>query len=453
VIPLLDESDLVWVETVIDVVERNAGLPWRMALEQLDDLQRALQLRPPPTHAWQRHGFDAERAHPTVARRFHAVIGAVQRITASGTRNVRVARKARGLVLGHPALDAATRAARLDHAATMLGIAVSDLEALLWCDLPRERPVELRSGRPEELEVAAFANVGLLQRAMRKAQAIEITVDDCTVDDPGLLVRAAAERGLIVHAVVEDGPLPWAPPRLPSRSPTPASPPALPALSSLPSAPSQSSASSPPSAPSSSSPSPSSRYSMRVRLEMLGPLALVNGTSVYGRALGDLVPLLADLTRWSLAIHVELPLARYIANIASPVLLPRAPLRRASEPFQARRLRKQLAKFAPRMTAMTTPPMMRAGDELLFPDLVLTHGSQATFVEVHSFWTRASLERRLAAYRALGAHVLLCIDVDRCADTSSAPESPNVLPYRKLVDVEALLRGVSLIQLSARPSR
>ena len=98
---LLTEVDLDWVADIIDVVEQNAGKPWRVALERFDDRKRA-----------------TARAD---VRRFDAVVGAVQRLCGGRLRNTKIARRARSLVLGHPVFTAEHRGERIGHAALMLG--------------------------------------------------------------------------------------------------------------------------------------------------------------------------------------------------------------------------------------------------------------------------------------------------------------------------------------------
>lgn len=357
-IDLLAEPDLDWVAAMLDVVTRNAGRPWRTALEQLDDLQRASQ--------------------PTTARRFTAVIGAVQRLTGGRVRNARKARTARGLVLGHPVFTAVDRQARIDHAALMLDVPAAAIETMLWSDLPRERPVELPSGRPSELEVAAFANVALLQRALRRAQSLSLAIRD---DDPGVLLRAAADRGLLT----------------------------------------------------------TSRYSRETGtfIEIAGPLSLCHNTGVYGRALADLVPLLGELRHWTLEIRVELPLACYSTHVVSPVLLPAAPPRLIATPYAVARLVRGLARADRSLVVMPTPPPLRTPAHLLCPDIAVDDGPRRIFIELVGFWTRDYLERRLAAYREAGVDAVLCVDTLRAADDGVLPA--EVLPYSKTLAIEALL--------------
>jgi uncharacterized protein len=393
-IDLLAEPDLDWVSDVVDIVERNAGRPWRAALEQLDDLERAamcpaserasrgvrLDLRMP------RRASGHELRARTIRQRFRAVVGAIQRLTGGRTRNARTARTARALVLGHPALDGGSRQARIDHAALMLGVSASDLETLMWSDLPRERPVELPTGRPLELEVAAFANVALLQRTMQRARSIVLAAPG---DDVAPLVRAAADRGLLASSAIDrDG---------------------------------------------------------TVRLEITGPLSLVHRTSVYGRALGELVPLLGALREWALEVRIDLPLASFSTHVSSPVLLPAPPARLAAPPYPLARLCRALERSTrgQRSLVLTpTPPPLRVGRQLLWPDLAideLAAGPRArrTYVELVGFWTPEYLERRLAAYRDADAHVLLCVDRGRAAGDRAMPS--EVVTYTRQLPGDAVL--------------
>jgi len=356
-IELITRADVRWIEQALDIVCRNVGKPWRVALEQLTDLQRA---------------------HPASQRRFTAVVGAIQRILGGREKNKKIARKTRGIVLGHPALTIEERQARIDHAALVLGMSTRQIEALLWADLPRERPVEMARW-PDELEVAAFANVALIQRAFRRAHSLVLSIEG----DPGPIVRAASMRGLLVtaHAGGE-----------------------------------------------------------RCVLEIAGPLALCHNTSVYGRALGELVPLLAELRAWSLEIRVELPLAKYSLHASSPVVLPAPPVRLTATPAPVMRLVRSLRRLEPTLKTEPSPLVMRRGMTMVWPDLVIDTGWHRTYVELVGFWTRDYLERKLAAYRNVDLDVVLCVDTSRAG--GSEPPPPDVLAFTKVVQADVLLAWI-----------
>jgi predicted nuclease of restriction endonuclease-like RecB superfamily len=212
----LEGRDLPWIRELIDVVVRAEGRPWRIAL---DELERS----------------------PAPAAHLAAVTSAVRKLVGGRAAHARVARDVRAMVLGRPALSAAERDARLDGAARKLGIPPDELEPLLWSDLPRERAIELHDGRPDELTVAAHANVQLVQRALGRAHGIHLRL----WGDDGSVLRAALARGLLVTATREVD---------------------------------------------------------HTALAIAGPLALCHRTAVYGRALGQIVPQLAACERFELAI-------------------------------------------------------------------------------------------------------------------------------------------------------
>ncbi|MEJ7600449.1 MAG: DUF790 family protein, partial [Kofleriaceae bacterium] len=155
----------------------------------------------------------------------------------------KIARQVRALVLGHPALDRETRDARLEVAAAAFGLAPAEIEPLLWADLATERPVVLPDGRPQAERLAALANLDRIQSAVRRAHAVRIEVSG----DANQLVRTVARFGL-VSTVSRTGP-------------------------------------------------------RTLRLDVTGPLALFHATTIYGRALAALVPILARHAEFALEIE------------------------------------------------------------------------------------------------------------------------------------------------------
>lgn len=356
---LLAESDLDWVAAAVDLVTRCAGQPWRIALERLDDLQRADQ--------------------PTAPRRFSAVVGALQRVTSSGrARHARAAREARALVLGKPALSPEARTDRIRTAADELGITPAALETLLWADLPRERAVELPGGRPDDLEVTALANIALIQRALRRAQSLTLRVHD---QDAGGFLRAAVQRGLLASACIGT--------------------------------------------------------SGESVIDIVGPLALIHRTSVYGRALAELAPLLGELSRFSLELHVETAYSMFTTHVVSPVLLPKPPARLVAAPYPVARLAKQLATLGLAVDPM--PDVLVTGRDpgspILCPDLAVGFAGQRVYIELVGFFTPGHLERKRASYAAARASVVFCVDA--AAGLDHVPD--DVLLFHKHVDPGALV--------------
>lgn len=356
---LFDDGDLPWIAQLLGVVERSLGQPWRVLLERVE-------------HAPLRAGV-----RPVSPRARQAILGALRRVLGGRAARARVARRVRARVLGHPALDPAARAARITAAAAALGLASEDVEALLWADLARERPVELPAGGPPAPHtLAAVANVDLVQRELRRAREIELRVGGHAHG----LVRLAARCGLLVQVARE-----------------PAG---------------------------------------DLRLAIAGPLALFHATTVYGRALGALVPLLADQTAFELAIHCDLASGPHVRRVAPPVLLP--PYASRLKPSPAARLARDLE--AREHVVEREPAPLDVDGHVLFPDLALDHAGTRWFVEVVGFSTAEYLADKLARYRAAGARALLCVDARR---SPALDEHPAVLAFTDgRIDADALVQLV-----------
>ena len=348
----VDHRDLPWIGESIDIVARAEGQPWRVA-EGL--LERVLA----PANA------------------LAAVTSSLRKLLGGRAVHARVAREVRGMVLGAPALSASARTTRLEACAKRLGLPARELEALLWSDLPRERAIELPAGRPSELEVAAHANVQLVQRALGRAHAVHARL----WGDAGTILRGALARGLIATATREVD---------------------------------------------------------HVALAIVGPLALCHRTGVYGRALAQLAPLLATCDRFELAIDA----GDYATQVASPMLLPVAPVDKASG-YLARKLARDLARVDRALEIELAPEPLVAGRALVCPDLRVGEA----YVELVGFWTAEHLAAKLARYDRAGARVVLVVDEARGAEQLP----PGALGYSRRIDAAAVLAAITSLRRCRSP--
>jgi hypothetical protein len=351
-INLFDTTDTPWIGELLDVVEHAVGQPWRVALERIE-------------HA-------PLEAHPS---RVAIVVRALRKLTATGKlQRTRIARRARAIVLGHPALDPDARQARLAAAGCILDLDAATVESLLWADLALERPVVLPDGRPHEAALVAAANLDRLQRAVRRARELRLRVRDRANE----LVRVAARTGLI--AKVSRG------------------------------------------------------GSGETVLDLAGPLSLFHATTVYGRALAQLVPLLADHEAFTLELVCDYDGRERRYHVEPPIALP--PVRAGRrKPSIAERLGDELAGAG--LVVRREPPPIAYGDTLVFPDLVVDPGGEPHWIEVVGFSTAEYLAHKLASYGEAGIErVMLCVDEERAAEI---PGDPRVLPYRRQVDAQLVI--------------
>jgi predicted nuclease of restriction endonuclease-like RecB superfamily len=298
-------------------------------------------------------------------------MGALRRVTGGRAERRKLARRLRARVLGHPALDDATRAARLLAAADELGLGAEEVAALLWIDLASERPVTLPGGRPDELELAAFANLDRIQRAVRRARTLRLRV----WGDAHELIRTARRYGLLATVLAADD---------------------------------------------------------ATVLDVIGPLSLFHATTVYGRALAALVPLLADHPRFVLELDCDFGRGPVELRVAPPARLPPVAAGRAT-PSLAHRLARDLEKAAPELRIVRDPPPIASGADLMFPDV----GVGAWLIEIVGFATASFVASRVARYAAAGVtNLILCVDEQR---SEAVPPTRNLVAFRKHVDPARVL--------------
>ncbi|HEX3764347.1 MAG TPA: DUF790 family protein [Kofleriaceae bacterium] len=350
---LYDETDLPWIAQLLDIVEQTVGEPWRVLIERVE-------YAPLRVHA-------SHRA---------AMLQALRRVLGGSGQRARIARRARALVLGPPALDPAERQARLATAAATLGTTPEDVESLLWVDLAMERPVVLPEGRPAETELAALANLERIQRCVRRAHDLQLRVWDRATE----LVRTVARHGLISQIRCDGD---------------------------------------------------------ATVLEVMGPLALFHATVVYGRALAQLVPLLAEHPRFELDIRCRISGEEAQLHVAPPVWLPPAPASRR-RPSTAERLASDLEAHG--HAVEREPPPIASRAHLLFPDLALDRGGTRWVVEVLGFATQEYLTAKLDRYRAAGIpQVVLCTDL---ATAPGCDQATQVCGFLRRIEVDDLLTTI-----------
>lgn len=356
---LIDEHDVPWIGALIDEVEAAVGRPWRELLERIARL---------PVRA-------------TAARRA-AVVDALRRVLSGRERGAVKAADVRQRLLGRSALDREGRDARLAAVANAFGVSVDELELAIWADLPAERAVIMRNGRPAEVALAAAANLSIIQRALMRCHELRLQLSG----NARAIARTAAVRGLLATARMRG---------------------------------------------------------QAVDLAISGPLALFHQTTVYGRALGSIVPHLSWCERFVLDAWCDFGRGATRLRIQPPVLLPPS---RAPKPYDSKleaRFAREMSKHAPHWRVLREPSPIDAGGHLAFPDFLLEHRDtpeRCWWVEIVGFWTSDYLEHKLATYRAARLpRVILCIDAKRTIDERDLPADARIVRFTKSIAVEQIL--------------
>lgn len=274
------------------------------------------------------------------------------------------------------------RSAILAEAAATLRVSPETLEESLFGDVREERRVEPPARLPTPSELALRVNSRFAQAVVRGASEVEVEA----YENVRSLVRHARLRGLLCTVATD---------------PT------------------------------------------RKRLSISGPFALFRHTLVYGRALAELVPLLARAPRFSLSARclVQGEMLRFVVESGDP-LFPSENLR-AFDSRLEERFARDIARLAPDWHVLREPEAVPALGTLIFPDFLLRHRldpGRRFLVEIVGFWTPEYVSRKLETLRAARIeNLILCLDEARRCSEADIPPDARVVRYRKKVDVSKLL--------------
>jgi len=294
-------------------------------------------------------------------------------------------RQARALVFVEAARAPAGPLTALSTVAASLGVTAADLQNSLFADLPGERLVGSWAQPMSAAELALRANLALIQGLLFQATEVRIDVEGNT----RALVRHAKLHGLICTVA-----------QLPAR--------------------------------------------YRASLELSGPFALFRNTRLYGRALGELVPLLGWSPRFRLQANCIFGGRRLTLQLGTgdpifPATAPRQYDSRVEERFA-----QEFRRLAPDWDVLREPEPITAENTLIFPDFALQHRSNPArrwLLEIVGFWTPDYVARKLASYRnARLSNLILCIDEGRNCAEADLPAGAVVVRFRRRVDPAAVIR-------------
>ena len=295
-------------------------------------------------------------------------------------------RRARAAVFVEAARSQAEPAVVVACVATRLGVTATELTDALFADLPGERvvatPAELLS--PEEL--ALRTNLAIAQAFLFRSAAVLIEMEG----NARAVVRHAKLRGLICS--VAPG-----------------------------------------------------RDEGRAALEISGPYALFRRTLLYGRALSEILPLLAWCQRFRLRADCTVRGQHLVLQLGSgaPIFPGKQP--RLYDSKLEERFARDFRRIAPDWDVVREPEPVPAGDVLIFPDFALQHrrDGRRWLVEIVGFWTPQYVERKLALLRAarLG-NLILCVDEARSCAEAKVSAATRVIPFRRRIDAAAVMRVI-----------
>jgi len=181
-------------------------------------------------------------------------------------------------------------------------------------------------------------------------------------------------------------------------------------------------------------------------VELSGPFALFRNSRLYGRALGELVPLLAWCPRFRLLAECVFHGRRLTLQLGTgdPIFPSSAPRRYDS--LLEERFAREFRRLAPAWDVIREPEPIAAIGTLIFPDFAVQHRSDQTrrwLLEIVGFWTPDYVKRKLALYRSARlSNLILCIDEGRNCAEADLPSGARVVRYRRRLDAAAVLQLV-----------
>lgn len=277
------------------------------------------------------------------------------------------------------------RTAVLSEAARQLGAEPEAIEAGLFADLPPERRVVIPESLPSPAQLALRANLYLARSLISRAIHVEIRL----LGNARTVLRVARLRGLLCTVERSEDP------------------------------------------------------GADAILHLSGPLSLFRRTTIYGRALGSLLPCLAwsdsfELRATCLLFDQE---ARLRLRSGDPFLPADEPKRYDSK--LEKRLARGLLRMAGDWTVVREPEPIPVDGSFLFPDFALVHRydpGRRWLLEIVGFWTPDYLEAKLRRYRqARLDRLILCIDERRACADGDLPAGARIIRFRDRVAPEAVL--------------
>lgn len=271
--------------------------------------------------------------------------------------------------------------------AAALSCSPTAVEGSLFADLPWERCLVASPEAFSPLQLALRSNLALAQAILHRAERIEIEL----LGNSRPVVRHAKFRGLICEVRSQD-----------LTGPT--------------------------------------------TLRISGPYSILKRTLLYGRALGELIPLIAWSKQYRLRADCVLGGKSHRLELASGApIQPSEPPKRFDSLLEERFAR-DFMRAAPDWDLIREPEPIVAEGTLIFPDFLVRHRrdpSRSWFVELAGFWTPDYLTtklRRLVASRI--DRLVLCVDEARNCGGDELPNGFRVVPFKRRIPVEKVLAAI-----------
>ena len=183
-----------------------------------------------------------------------------------------------------------------------------------------------------------------------------------------------------------------------------------------------------------------------VRLDVSGPFSLFRHTTMYGRALASILPLLPWCERFDLVARCMLR-----GQAVSVHLQPGDPIPAGKQPREYdSRLEERFARDFARANLdwdlVREPEPVEAGGVLMFPDFAVVYRrdlSRRFLLEIVGFWTPDYLREKLSRLREMPhTPLVLCIDRALNCSTGDLPSYAHVIWFHKRIEPGEVLAAI-----------
>jgi hypothetical protein len=285
------------------------------------------------------------------------------------------------------AAQAARDAGPFDRAAVIAAVGADTALDRLYADIPAERRLQLPDPLPDAGTLALLTNLALSQALLRSASQLEIHL--------GSRSRALLRQILLLRLLCTVRP-----------------------------------------------------RGDGVAVEVSGPFSLFRHTTMYGKALASLVPVLRGADTF--VIHAQCTVGGVERTVrvqsGDPIFPPGTAPRRYDSKLEERFAR-DFAKLAPGWDLVREPEPLPVGGAYVFPDFALVDrrdGARRWLLEIIGFWTPDYLAAKLDRLRRSGRKdLILCIDEKLACSEADLPGDTAVVRFDKRVDAAAVLAIVS----------
>jgi hypothetical protein len=192
-------------------------------------------------------------------------------------------------------------------------------------------------------------------------------------------------------------------------------------------------------------------HSEGVRLEISGAFSLFRHTTLYGRALASILPLILWCERFDLAARCLL--GRRVMNVrlrsGDPIAVGERP--RQFDSRLESRFARDFARATLDWDLVREPEPVDVIDALVFPDFAIVHRrdpSRRFLLEIVGFWTPDYLRAKLDRLRgARHTRLVLCIDRALNCGREELPPDARVVWFHRRIDAEVVLAAIEAAAL------